>query len=230
MPSTVVAMDRDARIRRLPLALAIGLRLHEAGAADTLIAAGLGIEPEGVPPMLELAQAKLSPAGSRPPGRRPRQGLTRAAHAPAGDSRAGDGLPRRPPDRQSGPLRRIPSQPSRDGTTWSEAGLRRSLAGAGPAGRSPAADLSGREPLDGRRWYAAAHPVEQHPASRNDPGDPCLHQLVSTECPDLNGQHLRGRGGSVQRLALREARRAAGLIVADAHRRLRVGRRSFADN
>ena len=59
-PSTVVAMDRDARIRRLPLALAIGLRLHEAGAADTLIAAGLGIEPEGVPPMLELAQAKLS--------------------------------------------------------------------------------------------------------------------------------------------------------------------------
>ncbi len=53
-------MDRDARIRRLPLALAIGLRLHEAGAADTLIAAGLGIEPEGVPPMLELAQAKLS--------------------------------------------------------------------------------------------------------------------------------------------------------------------------
>ena len=74
-------MDRDARIRRLPLALAIGLRLHEAGAADTLIAAGLGIEPEGVPPMLELAQAKLAgwkqatrtktatgpdPGGSRP--------------------------------------------------------------------------------------------------------------------------------------------------------------------
>ncbi len=53
-------MDRDARIRRLPLALAIGLRLHEAGAADTLIAAGLGIEPEGVPPVLELARAKLS--------------------------------------------------------------------------------------------------------------------------------------------------------------------------
>ena len=47
-------------IRRLPLALAIGLRLHEAGAPDTLIATGLGIEPEGVPPMLELARAKLS--------------------------------------------------------------------------------------------------------------------------------------------------------------------------
>jgi hypothetical protein len=52
-------MNRDARIRRLPLALAIGLRLHEAGAAHALIAMGLGIEPEGVPPLLELARAKL---------------------------------------------------------------------------------------------------------------------------------------------------------------------------
>lgn len=61
-------MDRDARIRRLPLALAIGLRLHEAGAADTLIAAGLGIEPEGVPPMLELAKAKLARLEAGAPG------------------------------------------------------------------------------------------------------------------------------------------------------------------
>jgi hypothetical protein len=53
-------MDRDARIRRLPLVLAIGLRLHEAGAADPLIATGLGIEPEGVAPLLELARVKLS--------------------------------------------------------------------------------------------------------------------------------------------------------------------------
>jgi hypothetical protein len=52
-------VDRDEHIRRLPIALAVGLRLHEAGAPDTLIASGLGIEPEGVPPMLELAQAKL---------------------------------------------------------------------------------------------------------------------------------------------------------------------------
>jgi hypothetical protein len=51
-------MDRNARIRRLPLALAIGLRLHEAGVTDALIAVGLGIEPEGVPPMLELARAR----------------------------------------------------------------------------------------------------------------------------------------------------------------------------
>jgi len=64
----VGAVDRDARIRRLPLALAIGLRLHEAGAADTLIAAGLGIEPEGVAPMLELAKAKLARLEAGAPG------------------------------------------------------------------------------------------------------------------------------------------------------------------
>jgi hypothetical protein len=52
-------VNRDAWIRQLPLALAIGLRLHEAGAPDALIAVGLGIEREGVPPMLELAKAKL---------------------------------------------------------------------------------------------------------------------------------------------------------------------------
>jgi hypothetical protein len=63
-----MVMDRDALIRRLSLALAIGLRLHEAGAADALIAVGLGIEPEGVPPMLELAQAKLDRLEAAEPG------------------------------------------------------------------------------------------------------------------------------------------------------------------
>jgi hypothetical protein len=52
-------VDRQAQIRRLPLALAIGLRLHEAGARDALIASGLGIEQQGVRPLLELARAKL---------------------------------------------------------------------------------------------------------------------------------------------------------------------------
>jgi hypothetical protein len=61
-------VDRDSLIRRLPLALAIGLRLYEAGAPDTLIATGLGIEPEGVPPMLELARAKLSRIQTSQPG------------------------------------------------------------------------------------------------------------------------------------------------------------------
>ncbi len=70
-------MDRDARIRRLPLALAIGLRLYEAGAAETLIATGLGIEPEGVPPMLELARAKLSRLEAGEPGEPPDPGGSR---------------------------------------------------------------------------------------------------------------------------------------------------------
>ena len=63
-------MDRDAQIRRLPLALAIGLRLHEAGATDALIAAGLGIEPEGVLPMLALARASLARLAAAGPGQR----------------------------------------------------------------------------------------------------------------------------------------------------------------
>jgi hypothetical protein len=61
-------VNRDTLIRRLPLALAIGLRLHEAGAPDTLIAAGLGIEPEGVLSMLELARAKLDRLEAPRPG------------------------------------------------------------------------------------------------------------------------------------------------------------------
>jgi hypothetical protein len=52
-------MDRTEQIRRLPLALAVALRLHEAGADKTLIAAALAIEPEGVGPLLQLARAKL---------------------------------------------------------------------------------------------------------------------------------------------------------------------------
>lgn len=52
-------MDRDERIRQLPLALAVALRLHEAGAEEKLIGSALAIEPEGVHPLLELARAKL---------------------------------------------------------------------------------------------------------------------------------------------------------------------------
>jgi hypothetical protein len=52
-------VDRSELIRQLPLALAVALRLHEAGAGDGLIAAALAIEPDGVAPLLDLARAKL---------------------------------------------------------------------------------------------------------------------------------------------------------------------------
>ena len=52
-------MDRTEQVRRLPLAMAVALRLHEAGADGTLIASALAIEPEGVGPLLQLARAKL---------------------------------------------------------------------------------------------------------------------------------------------------------------------------
>lgn len=63
----------------LPMAHATALRLHAAGADHALIATALGIEVEGVAPLLDLAQAKLGRA---------------LAHGPP-DSRAGDdGAPR----------------------------------------------------------------------------------------------------------------------------------------
>jgi hypothetical protein len=60
-------MDRTEQLRRLPLALAVALRLHEAGADETLIAAALAIEPEGVGPLLQLARAKLDRIARREP-------------------------------------------------------------------------------------------------------------------------------------------------------------------
>ena len=44
---------------QLPLALAVALRLHDAGAPHALIAHALAIEPEGVGALLEVAEAKL---------------------------------------------------------------------------------------------------------------------------------------------------------------------------
>lgn len=52
-------VDRSEQIRQLPLALAVALRLRDAGAADELIAAALAIEAEGVASVLGLARAKL---------------------------------------------------------------------------------------------------------------------------------------------------------------------------
>ena len=52
-------MDRLALTRRLPLMLGIAVRLRDAGADDAFIAAALDIDPEGVGPLMQVAEAKL---------------------------------------------------------------------------------------------------------------------------------------------------------------------------
>jgi hypothetical protein len=51
-------MNRAEQLRHLPIALAVALRMSEAGADDALIAAALGIEPESVGPLIAVARAK----------------------------------------------------------------------------------------------------------------------------------------------------------------------------
>ena len=51
-------MDRITAIARLPEPYAIALVLHDRG-RDDIIPECLGVEPEGVPALLELAEAKL---------------------------------------------------------------------------------------------------------------------------------------------------------------------------
>lgn len=52
-------MRREDALRELPVALAAALRLREDGQDHDVIARALGIEPEGVPNLLEIAEAKL---------------------------------------------------------------------------------------------------------------------------------------------------------------------------
>jgi hypothetical protein len=59
-------MDREEQLRRLPLAHAVALRLRDAGASDELIAAALGVELEGVGPLLEVGEAKADRIARRP--------------------------------------------------------------------------------------------------------------------------------------------------------------------
>jgi hypothetical protein len=53
-------MDRAELLVHLPLAHAVALRLHAAGADDAEIAAALGIDRECVGPLLEIARAKAA--------------------------------------------------------------------------------------------------------------------------------------------------------------------------
>jgi hypothetical protein len=53
-------VDREQAITELPLAHAVALRLRDAAIDDETIAKALGIEPEGVPGLMRIADAKLS--------------------------------------------------------------------------------------------------------------------------------------------------------------------------
>lgn len=52
-------MDIDTNVSRLPVALAVALRLRRAGADDALIGRALDIDPDGVETLIRLAEAKL---------------------------------------------------------------------------------------------------------------------------------------------------------------------------
>jgi hypothetical protein len=63
---------RTDPLDELPVAYAVALRLHDAGASDTFIAVGLGIESEAVATMLDVARRKLDAARAASRGASPR--------------------------------------------------------------------------------------------------------------------------------------------------------------
>jgi hypothetical protein len=52
-------VNHDEALDRLPAPYAVALRLHDWGAADEVIAVGLGIDPTAVPGLLDVARRKL---------------------------------------------------------------------------------------------------------------------------------------------------------------------------
>lgn len=69
MTASSVNDDRAAAIRRLPQSYSLALRLRDAGVSGELIAECVGIEPEGVGPLFEVAEAKLDRELGARPGR-----------------------------------------------------------------------------------------------------------------------------------------------------------------
>jgi len=53
-------MERKDALRRLPVMYAVALRLHDLGADDTLIAAGLDIDTTAVDDLLNLGEANAA--------------------------------------------------------------------------------------------------------------------------------------------------------------------------
>lgn len=79
-------MDLATAMNELPEVHAAALRMHRAGTDDAEIARKLGIEPEAVAPLLQVAEAKLASllAAPDPPGKR-------GSHGPGQDPRPGYG-------------------------------------------------------------------------------------------------------------------------------------------
>ena len=65
--------EYEAALRRLPEAHSLALRLRDSGAPDDVICEYLGIEPEGLGALLELANQKLLRAGEGMTGVLPRR-------------------------------------------------------------------------------------------------------------------------------------------------------------
>jgi hypothetical protein len=64
----VVATHRTRRsdaLDQLPLPYATALRLRDAGIAANLIVECVGVEPEALPTLMRVAEAKLAAAGYR---------------------------------------------------------------------------------------------------------------------------------------------------------------------
>ena len=55
--------QREVRLQRLPARYSLALRLRDAGVNDAVICTYLEIEPEGLPTLLALAEAKYAAAG-----------------------------------------------------------------------------------------------------------------------------------------------------------------------
>lgn len=59
----VAQQKRDEALDRLPLPYSMALRLRDAGVDDAVIAECVGVEPEGLQTLMEIARAKLVTAG-----------------------------------------------------------------------------------------------------------------------------------------------------------------------
>ncbi len=57
---------RAESLQRLPLPYAAALRMRDAGIADDLIAAHVGVDLAALPTFMRLADAKLAAASERP--------------------------------------------------------------------------------------------------------------------------------------------------------------------